>query len=77
LGLDGDHVAGYVSLTTGSVQRDEAPTSDAVAARLLVVDAIDDDAAAFYRRWGFVDVPENPRRLHRKVSDVRRSLGDA
>jgi GNAT superfamily N-acetyltransferase len=122
LGLDGDHVAGYVSLTTGSVQRDEAPkrfargmpayplptiliarlavardrqgrrlgsrllaealrmavaASDAVAARLLVVEAIDDDAAAFYRRWGFVDVPENPRRLYRKVSDVRRSLGDA
>jgi hypothetical protein len=38
------------------------------------VDAIDDDAAAFYRRWGFIDVPENPRRLFRKISDIRRTL---
>jgi hypothetical protein len=48
--------------------------SDAVAARLVVVDAIDDDAAAFYRNRGFVDVEENPRRLFRKIADVRRSL---
>lgn len=49
--------------------------SDAAAARLVVVDAIDDAAAAFYRRWGFIDVPENPLRLFRKISDIRRSLG--
>ena len=48
--------------------------SDTVAARLVVVDAIDDQAAAFYRRWGFIDVPENPHRLFRKISDLRRSL---
>jgi predicted N-acetyltransferase YhbS len=48
--------------------------SDAAAARLIVVDAIDDGAAAFYRRWGFIDVPENPLRLFRKISDIRRSL---
>lgn len=48
--------------------------SDAVAARLVVVDAIDDRAAAFYRRWGFIDVPDNPHRLFRKISDIRRSL---
>lgn len=51
--------------------------SDAVAARLVVVDAIDEDAAAFYRRWGFIDLPENPLRRYRKVSDIRRSLQDA
>lgn len=49
--------------------------SDAAAARLVVVDAIDDAAAAFYRRWGFIDVPENPLRLFRKIDDIRRSLG--
>lgn len=48
--------------------------SDTVAARLVGVDAIDDRAAAFYRRWGFVDVPENPHRLFRKISDIRRTL---
>jgi predicted N-acetyltransferase YhbS len=50
--------------------------SDSAAARVVVVDAIDDQAAAFYRRWGFIDVPENPQRLFRKISDVRRSLED-
>ena len=48
--------------------------SDAAAARLVVVDAIDDAAAAFYRRWGFIDVPENPHRLFRKIGDIRRSI---
>ncbi|HST55658.1 MAG TPA: GNAT family N-acetyltransferase [Solirubrobacteraceae bacterium] len=121
LALEGEEVIGYVSLTTGSVRRDEAPkryargmpaysiptillarlavshrhqnqqlgsrllaealrlavaVSDAAAARLVVVDAIDERAAAFYRRRGFIDVPENPLRLYRKVSDVRRSLRD-
>lgn len=50
--------------------------SDAAAARLVVVDAIDDDAAGFYRRWAFLDTPDNPRRLYRKMSDVRASLVD-
>lgn len=116
---DDDVLVGCVSLTTGSVDRDDAPrrfargmpghplptiliarlavarewqgrrigsrllaealrmavgASDAVAARLVVVDAIDEDAAAFYRRWGFVDLPENPLRLYRKISEIRRSL---
>ncbi|HKG02363.1 MAG TPA: GNAT family N-acetyltransferase, partial [Conexibacter sp.] len=48
--------------------------SDAAAARLVVVDAIDERAAAFYRQRGFIDVPENPLRLYRKISDIRRSL---
>jgi GNAT superfamily N-acetyltransferase len=48
--------------------------SDTAAARLVVVDAIDDSAAGFYRRWGFVDVPENPHRLFRKISEIRRWL---
>ena len=52
-------------------------TSDAAAARLLVVDAIDDRAAQFYRRHGFIDVPENPYRLFRKISDIRRTLAES
>jgi hypothetical protein len=43
-------------------------TSDVIAARVVVVDAIDDGAAEFYRRWGFIDAPGNPHRLTRKVS---------
>jgi GNAT superfamily N-acetyltransferase len=117
--LDNRAVVGYVSLTTGSIRREAAPTryargmprhpiptiliarlavdqrhqgqrlgsrllaealrlavaaSDTAAARLVVVDAIDEQAAGFYRRWGFIDVPENPTRLFRKVSDIRRAL---
>ncbi len=119
LALEDDQVVGYVSLTTGSVRRDEAPkryargmpahpiptilvarlavdrhhqgrqlgsrllaealrlavaASDAAAARLVVVDAIDGRAAAFYQQRGFIDVPENHLRLYRKISDIRRSL---
>lgn len=119
LALEDDTIAGYVSLTTGSVRHDEAPkrytrgmprypiptiliarlavdqrhqgrqlgsrllaeamrravtASDAAAARLVVVDAIDDRAAAFYRNRGFIDVPENPLRLYRRIADVRRSI---
>ena len=48
--------------------------SDTAAARLVVVDAVDDQAATFYRRWGFIDIPENPHRLFRKISDIRISL---
>jgi len=48
--------------------------SDTAAARLLVVDAIDEQAAGFYRRWGFIDIPENPYRLFRKISEIRRWL---
>jgi GNAT superfamily N-acetyltransferase len=119
LALEDDTVAGYVSLTTGSVRHDEAPkrytrsmprypiptiliarlavddrhqgrqlgsrllaeglrravaASDAAAARLVAVDAIDDRAAAFYRDRGFIDLPENPLRLYRKIADIRRSI---
>lgn len=122
LALDHGAVAGYVSLTTGSVRHEGVPkrhargmprhpiptiliarlavdlrhqrahlgsrllaealrlavaASDTVAARLIVVDAIDDRAAAFYRHRGFIDIPENPLRLFRKISDIRRSIASA
>ena len=117
--MTADAVAGYVSLTTGSIRPEAAPrrygrgmprypiptilvarlavdrryqrqglgsrllaealrlavaASDTAAARLVVVDAIDEHAAAFYRRWGFIDVPESPHRLFRKITDIRNSL---
>lgn len=48
---------------------------EAAAARLVVVDAIDDTAVAFYARHGFVPAPEHPRRLYRRMKDIRASLG--
>jgi GNAT superfamily N-acetyltransferase len=50
---------------------------DVAAARLVAVDTIDDDAEAFYRRWGFISLPESPRRLYRRLKDIRRSLDEA
>lgn len=51
--------------------------SKSVAARLLIVDAIDDDAAAFYRQRGFVDLPEHPRRLYVRLSVAEASMREA
>ena len=47
---------------------------ESAAARLIVVDAIDDDAANFYRRFGFVAPLDHELRLFRKMKDVRASL---
>jgi predicted GNAT family N-acyltransferase len=47
------------------------------AGRLIVVDAIDDNAADFYRYHNFVPVKENPLRLVMKVSTARKALGVA
>ncbi len=41
-------------------------------ARALVVDAIDEDAAAFYRHHGFL--PLENLRLYRRISDIARSI---
>lgn len=43
--------------------------------RLIVVDAIDDRAAKFYRHHDFQPVKGNPNRLVMKVSSARKALG--
>lgn len=112
-------VAGYFSLTMGSVHRQDAPAKlvrglpgypvgtvllarlaadrrfqgggmgglllaealrkavaagDAAAARLVVVDAIDENSARFYARHGFIALSDNRMRLFRRMKDVRASL---
>ncbi len=54
--------------------RKAVAAGDAAAARLVVVDAIDEGAARFYARHSFVAVPEHPLRLYRRMKDIRRSL---
>jgi GNAT superfamily N-acetyltransferase len=49
--------------------------SDVAAARLVVVDAIDEAAASFYEHHGFVAVPGNPQRLVQKINDIAAALG--
>jgi hypothetical protein len=50
---------------------------ESVAARLVVVDAIDESAAQFCRRHGFTDTLDHPLRLYRRMKDVRASLRPA
>jgi GNAT superfamily N-acetyltransferase len=45
--------------------------------RIIVVDAINDAARSFYLHHGFIQVPDNDRRLVMKASKAARSLGIA
>jgi GNAT superfamily N-acetyltransferase len=49
--------------------------ADTGAGRLIVVDAIDDRAAAFYRHFDFVPVGGTRNRLVMKVATARKALG--
>lgn len=62
------------SLLIDALERARAAVS-AAGGRLIVVDAIDGDAAHFYEHYGFLRCPDVPLRLVRKASDVLRSLG--
>lgn len=48
--------------------------ADLAAARVVVVDAIDDVAATFYARYGFITIPGTTWRLVQKISDVAAAL---
>ena len=54
--------------------RKAVTAGEAAAARLLVVDAIDDTAAAIYRHHGFIPAPEQALRHYRRLKDIRASL---
>jgi GNAT superfamily N-acetyltransferase len=49
--------------------------SEVAAARLVVVDAIDEAAAAFYEHHGFIAIPGNRQRLVQKINDIAAALG--
>ena len=46
-----------------------------IGARALLVDAIDDDAVGFYRRFGFIESPTHPLQLFKALSDIEASAG--
>jgi GNAT superfamily N-acetyltransferase len=69
-GLQGKGLGG--ALLAEALGRIEAATR-VVAARFVVVDAIDPRAAAFYRHHGFRPIPGSPR-LVQKLSDVAAAL---
>jgi GNAT superfamily N-acetyltransferase len=45
--------------------------------KLIVVDAIDEAAAAFYEHHDFIRLPGNPHRLVMKMSTAARALGES
>ena len=51
-----------------------AAADEHVAVPLLVVDAIDEAAAAFYERFGFDRFPSDRLRLGAKLTDIRRTF---
>lgn len=69
-----DQGKGVGALLLSEALRKAITAGEAAAARLVVVDAIDDAAVRFYERFGFLSAPEHPRRLYRRMKDVRSSL---
>lgn len=65
---------GLGALLLAEALRKAVTAGEAAAARLVVVDAVDEDAARFYAHHGFIAVPEHPSRLYRRMKDVRMSL---
>ena len=75
LAVDGsEQGAGLGGLLLTEALRKVVDAGEAAAARLVVVDGIDDDAVAFYRHHGFVVAPEHDYRLYRRTKDIRASL---
>jgi predicted N-acetyltransferase YhbS len=68
---------GIGALLLSEALRRAVTAGEAAAARLVVVDAIDDNAEAFYRHFGFLPAPEHPHRLFRRMKDIRASLDEA
>jgi len=65
---------GVGALLLSEALRKAVAAGEAAAARLVVVDAVDDDAVLFYERFGFVSAPGHRQRLYRRMKDVRASL---
>lgn len=70
----GRHGEGLGGLLLAEALRKAVGAGDAAAARLVVVDAINDATVRFYGHHGFLAVPEHPRRLYRRLKDMRASL---
>lgn len=51
--------------------------ADLVGGRALMVHAIDEEAAAYWRRRGFLSSKDDPFRLYRSIGDIAASLASA
>ncbi len=65
---------GLGAMLLAEALRKALAAGEAAAARLVVVDAVDEAAALFCEHHGFVRAPEHPLRLYRRMKDIRASL---
>jgi GNAT superfamily N-acetyltransferase len=65
---------GVGAMLLAEALRKAVAAGEVAAARLIVVDAVDDSAASSYEHYGFIRTPENPLRFYRRMKDVRASL---
>lgn len=65
---------GLGALLLAEALRKAVAAGEAAAARLVVVDAIDETAVRFYQRHGFIRTPDDELRLYRRMKDIRASL---
>ena len=76
LALDrGSHGAGLGRVLLVRALEKIVDAAKRAGGKLVVVDAIDDEAAEFYERHDFVRLPGNPHRLIMKMSTAARALG--
>ena len=61
------------SLLADALRRSVA-AAELIGGRALLVNAIDEDAAAFWRRRGFLPSPADPLKLFRSMADIEASL---
>jgi GNAT superfamily N-acetyltransferase len=52
-------------------------SAELTGGRAVIVHAIDDEAAEFWRRRGFLPSPSDPYRLFRSIADIQASLSEA
>lgn len=75
LGVDQrEQGTGLGALLLADALRKSVAAGEVAAARLVVVDAIDDVAVSFYERFGFIGAPGHTHRLYRRMKDIRASL---
>ncbi len=51
-----------------------ATAAELIGGRALIVNAVDAEAAAFWRRWGFIRSKDDPLVLFRSIADIAASL---
>jgi hypothetical protein len=48
--------------------------SKQVASAVVIVDAKDDSAAVFYKKYGFIELPKTPKRLFLPMATIEKLL---